>query len=295
MGTGVRAGETREEQLEIAPHLRVFRMKNAFSGMVRTGMEKIVNGYGNGDCIMAAPGRGLFGIGDATDRFPGASREFLMRVVSMAFAGSAPVTPEAWKTLAEKCLLAQPFHYKTTYGLAALDQAQGKSTLTILSGGDSRVLLVSGNGSIRYESPVNMGFAGRSRELSHMEVLHPAPGDRVVMFTDGFPEVLGKLGGLEYLLSLPVDQAGEWLRQAILTRMNGKHHDDAGFLIVDPLNIHDMASPAVFLGGTSPWRESLFGAGCSQKDFERWIPANRLEPMSGNGDLREYGFRLLGE
>jgi hypothetical protein len=60
----------RRHGMKANPSKRCIQCSHVMSAMIKTGTDKIYNGFGNGDCILADLGRNFYAVSDATERFP---------------------------------------------------------------------------------------------------------------------------------------------------------------------------------------------------------------------------------
>lgn len=69
--------------MRINPFKRCIQHPHVMSAMLKTGTDKIHNGFGNGDCILVDLSRNLYAVSDATERFPWGSRTLLARLANL--------------------------------------------------------------------------------------------------------------------------------------------------------------------------------------------------------------------
>ena len=268
--------------IEINAAERILRWKDALSGGVFTGTDKIRSGYGNGDCLYFDFHHRVFAVADSTERFPGASRDILHRLSEVLTQFGVPRTAAEWKTLINhKIYPEQKYQHKTTFSCVAVTVDNDETTLTIAHGGDSKVLVVdSVNGDVLFQTNRNMVFAGRSREITDVvEYRRTDSGIRVVMHSDGFDDLsrfciqqsfLSRIS--DVFISRPIDCICEQIH-CFLEKNDGLfEHDDIAVIIMDPFRLPYAQKKRVLIGGTKPHEEKRFRAERENSDLSLWTP-----------------------
>jgi hypothetical protein len=251
--------------MKVNPSKRSIQCPDVMSAMLKTGTDKIYNGFGNGDCILADLGRNLYAVSDATERFPWGSRTLLSRLDSLFIFHDDLDWPCRLRTAIEEACACQPYLHKST--LSAISTYKNGNSLhcAIYHGGDSRIIISnSTDGSIRYQSKADMNFAGRSRSSPKLTLLELTdPSTRIFLVTDGFQDFIHFLGtGLnlrlpELLWKLPVHEISAFIEKLITSQIDQTAYDDIGCLILDPFQ-NSIDLPCLIMGGTRPDEERSF-------------------------------------
>ena len=123
---------------------RAIIVPNQASACLITGTDKLESGYGNGDCLLLDLKSRFFAVSDSSDRWPTASRDFLLRLTkNLSQAEMPPVTREQWRTLVNAAYARQPYNHRATYTGVTIHQQDGRPTAIISHGGDSLVLVLN--------------------------------------------------------------------------------------------------------------------------------------------------------
>jgi len=269
--------------IEINAAKRTLRLKDALSGSIFTGTDKVRSGYGNGDCLYFDFRHRVFAVADGTERFPWASRDILCRLSNALMQAGVPGTAVDWKELINRRVYAgQKYQHKTTFSCVAVSGDDREVVLTVAHGGDSGVLVIdSVSGDVLFQTGRNMVFAGRSREI--VDVIEFRLTDRnarVALYSDGFDDLvhfcidrslLSRLS--DAFAAVPIDGLGERMH-----RLLGKHagrfeHDDIALIVMDPFRLlGGFEENRVLIGGTQPHEEVHFRRGCQNGELDRWVP-----------------------
>ncbi len=261
----------------IDPLRRLIRMDDALSACIVTGTDKVQSGFGNGDCLLMDFPHGVFAVADAAERFPGASRDLLERLVRGLSTRGAPGTRSEWIACIEEAWVEQKYIHKTTFSLLALSRRDDGLNAVISHGGDSAIMIFDARaGSIMYKSDPDMNFAGRSKQAPIIVKIPLENHDlRILLATDGFFDVVRHyygycpLGLPEELLSHPVHRAAGLLHRAIEESREELTHDDIGLILFDPFRVGAIEHGPLLMGGTSPETEARFTALKAEKDASK--------------------------
>ena len=268
---------------------RCIQYAHTMSAMVKTGTDKIHNGFGNGDCILADLGRNLFAVSDATERFPWGSRNLLARLANLYIFHDGLNWPCRLQTAVEKACASQPYLHKSTLSAISLHKKGNALHCAICHGGDSRIMIIStSDGSIQYQSKADMNFAGRSRSSPKLTLMElTAPCTRIFLVTDGFQDFMHFLGTdtdsrfPEILWKLPVHEVSAFIENLIASQSDQTAYDDIGCLILDPFQ-ESIDSPCLIMGGTRPDEEKSFQSHLTAL-HDQWI---------GQDDWPDYSDQL---
>jgi hypothetical protein len=270
-----------EETLWINEARRALRAPRRFSACLFTGTDKLRRGYGNGDCLLLDLTTGFFAVADASDRWPSASSDLLKRLAGRLGAGPRPQDSQGWLREVNKVYGSQRRLRTTTFSGVALNGTPGARSLTILHGGDSRILLFNlKTKTVDYASPADMNFAGRATGLPRVVEwpLERAPY-RLLLATDGLSD-LARLQGqtvealcLWALSRFAVDELPDRIREFLKQRQGKAEYDDIGLIALDPAAVEDFQPGRFLLGGTTPAEEAEFQSFKGEVLPDRWAPA----------------------
>ncbi|MDD5711262.1 MAG: hypothetical protein PHY31_00740 [Smithellaceae bacterium] len=265
--------------IEIDAARRILRLKKALCAGIITGTDKIRCGYGNGDCLYLDFGSRVFALADATERFPGASRDILMRL-SDALNQEVPATAADWKTLINRRVYAgQKYQHKTTFSCLAIRDDEDGLLLTVAHGGDSAVTVMdSASGEVLFQTGRNMVFAGRSTEIVDVvEYRLTDKSARIIISSDGFEDLMRFCISKELLSSLtevfaayPVDNWGGLIHRVLERNAGQFEHDDIGFIVMDPFHIA-AGRRLILIGGTQPQEEKRYQSTRELRRTEKWV------------------------
>ena len=266
----------------INPSKRILKMPGAVCGGIRTGTDKIRNGYGNGDCLYFDFEHLVFAVADGSERFPWASRDLLNRLSGNLSLSGSPDTVYGWKDMMNKEIYSeQKYQHKTTFSCVAI-RREGEDVILIIShGGDSAVTVMNSvTGSICQQTDRDMNFAGRSKEIVDVTEYRLVDRDsRVLISTDGFDDVWrfcmrqSLLGGARDVFKrYPVDGICEMIH-GILEENKGRfEYDDIGFIIIDPFRAETIKGTSVLMGGTRPYEEQQYLSEYTSGSNDLWVP-----------------------
>ena len=256
------------------------RQKGALSALVITGSDKVENGFGNGDCFLLDFSRLIFAVSDGSERYPQASRILLERFAEVISERDKSPDISVLKKSIETIYGGQKYTHKCTFSCVAFFKNRKEVTVSISSGGDSVVIVAdSSDRSIIFKTVPDMNFAGRSKNVPGISTLTLKDRKfRVIIATDGFTEVLNKIGKPEH------GKLPEWLFKGSLCDIAGKFrrrfktkkllsYDDIGMIIVDPFSVC-RDDKAIVVGGTSPSKEALFASSFSGRTG-KWVEKER--------------------
>lgn len=257
-----------ENNAVIDPAARLLRVPGALSATVDTGPEKIRSGFGNGDCLLMAPDRGLFAVADASERHPRASRKLVTRLHRHLAGGHSP---EALGQSLAAAFERQKFTHKSTLSGLVLTVTPQGLRIDLFHGGDSMILIFrDDSGEVLLQTRPDMHFAGRIRQPPDVttHTFDATAPLRIVLATDGFAEVQKALVPSEggrvakilppHLIRHPPEDLAGRVRQWIASDPGRPFHDDIAFMAMDPLAAARLAGPSLTLGGTSPRQEAEF-------------------------------------
>lgn len=251
--------------MKVNPSKRCIQCPHVMSAMIKTGTDKIDNGFGNGDCILADLGRNLYAISDATERFPWGARTLLARLANLFIFHNDLNWPYRLQTSIESARDLQPYLHKSTLSAISIHKRRGSRHLAIYHGGDSRIIVINtSDGSIKYHSNVDMNFAGRSKSSPKLTLLELTdPSTRIFLFTDGFHDVIPLLGSdpapgfPEILWRIPVHETAAFIENKVSSQTDSAAYDDIGCLMLDPFQ-DSIGLPCLIMGGTRPDEEREF-------------------------------------
>jgi hypothetical protein len=246
--------------------LRAVTVPGRASACLTTGPDKRGSCYGNGDCLLADFNNLFFAVSDGSERFPTASSTFLGRICRYLSLEPAPQTQEQWLALANRAFSRQEYILSATFAAVAIQEKDGQRSAVVLSGGDSRVMVVDTKKKcVEFETEPDMNFAGRSPSLGKAARIPLASTDRrVILFSDGLCDV-AKLSGLDIksmvaqvASTFAVDEVPVRLARFLAKRGGAATHDDIAVIALDPeaLTRHQQG---FLIGGTSPGAETAFG------------------------------------
>ncbi|MBP7736038.1 MAG: hypothetical protein KA369_08725 [Spirochaetes bacterium] len=272
-------------------------MQGTVCGGISTGTEKIRSGYGNGDCLYFDFDHMVFAVADATERFPWASRDLLNRLSESLLKSGVPDTPEGWKEMINSEVYAdQKFQHKTTFSCIAIRQDPDGVSLIIAHGGDSAVTVMdSVTGAICHQTPRDMYFAGRSKEIADVrEYRMNDPNGRILVSSDGFDDIWrfcmrrSLLGGAREVFSQhPLDRICEMILGILDENRGVFEHDDIGFMIIDPFRMKRIDGAAVLMGGTKPHEEHRYLSEYAAESHDRWVSgeewSDSVDELDGAG------------
>jgi hypothetical protein len=293
----------REESLkvEINPSKRILKVAGAVCGGINTGTDKIRSGYGNGDCLYFDFEHMVFAVADGTERFPWASRDLLQRLYESLAKSGSPDTAAGWKELVNSEVYPdQKFQHKTTFSCIAIKAAPEGITLIISHGGDSVVTVMNkATGAITHQTPRDMYFAGRSKELADVNEYRITDRDsRVLISSDGFDDVWrfcmrqSLLGGARDVFErYPVGSICEMIHGILKENRGRFEHDDIGFIILDPFRTERIGGMAVLIGGTRPHEEQRYLSEYPEGMHDRWVNGGQWGDCAD--ELAGAGIRLL--
>jgi hypothetical protein len=263
--------------LKANPSTRCIQCSHVMSAMLKTGTDKIHNGFGNGDCILADLGRNLYAVSDATERFPWGSRSLLARLATQFLFHDGLNWPSRLQTAIEKARASQPYLHKATLSAINIHKRGNSLHCAIYHGGDSRiVILKTSDGSIQYQSKADMNFAGRSQRLPILTLLELTdPRTRIFLVTDGFQDFMHFLATgpdprlPEILWRLPVHEVSAFIENLIASQTDQTAYDDIGCLILEPFQ-DSIDLPCLIMGGTRPDQERSFQSTATALQ-DQWI------------------------
>ncbi|MFH0995018.1 MAG: hypothetical protein V1844_05910 [Pseudomonadota bacterium] len=265
------------------------------SAMLKTGTDKIHNGFGNGDCILADLGRNLYAVSDATERFPWGSRILLARLADLFILHDGLSWPGRLQTAIEKARASQLYLHKSTLSAISIHKRANCLHCAIYHGGDSRIIIIgTSDGTIQYQSKADMNFAGRSQSPPKLTLLELTdPRTRIFLVTDGFQDFMPFLGTgsdsrlPEILWRLPVHEVSAFIENLIAAQTNRTAYDDIGCLILDPFQ-DSIDLTRLIMGGTRPDEEKSFQSTATVL-HDQWIGSeewpDHIDQLSAAGIL----------
>ncbi|MFO7666400.1 MAG: hypothetical protein R6V76_07270 [Desulfobacterales bacterium] len=242
------------------------RQQGALSALLVTGSDKVESGFGNGDCLLMDFSRLIFAVSDGSERYPQASRILLERLAGIISEQDVSPDIHVLKKSIEAIYGGQKYIHKCTFSLVAFYKNRKEVSAFISSGGDSMVIVAdSSDGSVIFKTVPDMNFAGRSKNVPGISTLTLKDRSlRVIVSTDGFAEVLNKIGKAEHgklpewLFTGSVCGVAAKFRRRLKTK-NIFNHDDIGMIIVDPFTVC-REDKVILAGGTLPSKEALFAS-----------------------------------
>ena len=273
--------------LLINPAKRMVRQKGALSALLVTGSDKVESGFGNGDCLLLDFSRLIFAVSDGSERYTQASRILLERFAEVLSEQNTSPDISVLKKSIEAIYGGQKYTHKCTFSCVAFFKNGKEVIASISSGGDSMVNVAdSSDGSIIFKTVPDMNFAGRSKNVPGISTFTLKDRKfRVIIATDGFAEVLNKIGKPEH------GKLPEWLFKGSSCGIAGKirrrfkrkkiiNYDDIGVIIVDPFAVC-RDNKAIVVGGTLPAKEAVFASSFSTL-AGKWVEKER---WSGNEEI----------
>jgi hypothetical protein len=224
-------------------------------------------------------------VADASERCSMASREILENLANTLSSKKKPCTGRMLQTYTEKIYQDQRYNHKSTFSCINLDKNDDETTLSILNGGDSMVMVVdSTDGSIIFRTHADMNFAGRSKQILDVKTLIlKNPHCRIIIATDGFYDVINffnrdnslpansdKIPG--QLIAVPVHETIDQIHKVLESKKDEREYDDIGVIIIDPFNIDRYKGKSILLGGSTPKEEWDFMTHVWPESHEEWIP-----------------------
>ena len=258
---------------------RAVRIPGFLSAAVFTGTEKVRCGYGNGDCVLVDPKDRLFGVADATERFPEASRRLLMNLVESVESEETPDDETSWVETVNRAYRQQSYNMKTTISCIALS-GHYDSTSYVIQGGDSMVVVIDPeNGETMFKSSADMNFAGRAPELTSVHGLKlPDTPLVAVLASDGFADLARQTGsGIEdFCLRLaregPIEEADRRVADIIRGLPEGAEYDDVAVLVMALPAPPPVNRKPVLIGGTGAASEKTFQRNLKEgKLADKWL------------------------
>ncbi len=264
---------------------RSLKVEETLSATVITGTDKIRSGFGNGDCLLCDFTNSIFTVADASERCSMASREILGNLANTLSSTEKSCTDSMLQTYIENIYQEQRYNHKSTFSCISLNKNDDETTLSVLNGGDSMVMVVdSTDGSIIFRTHADMNFAGRSKQKLDVETLTlKNPHCRIIIATDGFYDVINFFNRdnsvptnsdkiPRQLITVPVHETIDQIHKIIESKQGETEYDDIGVIIIDPFHINRYKGKNILLGGTTPKEESDFINHIWPKDYEKWIP-----------------------
>ncbi len=264
--------------------LRAFRAGSGAAGMLKTGSDKLNNGYGNGDCLLVDTGRRLFALADASERYPRASRLLLARMHACIRRDTRPLL-ESLQDCVREAYASQDYEHRSALVAVALTGDARRPAAVVLHGGDcTATIFRSGADMPVFRTSVNMAFAGRSRELPDARVHDLGdPPAGVVLASDGVTEIPPPEPGIAPQQNIPEQgllcrgTAGDL--PPVLARIqaaNPEAYDDQSLLVIDPHRQMPPGLPPFILGGTTAAEENRYHTGDpAAADAAGWLPASQ--------------------
>jgi len=276
-----------EKPVFIDPAKRMVKQKGALSALLVTGSDKIESGFGNGDCLLLDFSRLIFAVSDGSERHPNASRILIERFAEVLAEQDISPDISVLKKSIEVIYGGQKYTHKCTFSCVAFFKYRKEVIAYISSGGDSMVIVAdSSDGSIIFKTIPDMNFAGRSKNVPGISTFTLKDRKlRVIIATDGFAEVLNKIGKPEHgklpkwlLNGSPCDIAGKFRQR--FKRNKIINYDDIGVIIIDPFSLR-LDNQTIVVGGTLPVKEAVF-ASSFKTPAGKWV---KREKWPENAEL----------
>jgi len=251
-----------------------FQIADVLGGVLLCGEKGEGRFYGNGDCILLDGAAGLIGVADGTERSPDASRRFLSMMADQMQNGhraGGEMRLRHFVEAAGEVLEGFPYEERSTF-VCLLPADEG--SVFYISGGDSLFMQLDVQASeVVFRNRSNMGFTGRSREVSDFGRLQTKEGDVFLLASDGLWDLAVEDGEdvaqvlLEGLKTDPVHCLPDCLvhtRHPAFRTGTNNPYDDFGMVLVDPANLSSFRS-RVLLGGTSTDTEAHYQRLCRRE------------------------------
>jgi len=273
-------------------------LEDQFCACLKTGTDKVRNGFGNGDCILLDLEHGIFAVADGTERYPQASRSLLKRFINMLSDNELPVTKDEWIQFMNTLFAGQKYHCKTTLSLVFLNKINNDLSAMVIHGGDSVVLFINPkNGHIIYKTDPDMNFAGRSKEINYFRSISFEEDCRIIIVSDGLSDII-KISDLNnkdkivtFLETYPIHEIPNWFYETLENENKDHEFDDIGLIIIDPQNIKNIENRYILIGGTTAQEESVFQKSFSSKSFDEWIEFDNF--LSNPEQYSDIGISIM--
>lgn len=208
------------------------------------------NAAGMGDAVLIDPAKGLFAVGDSSDRDPRAARMFMRHFSQVlsdipALSSGAAAAPDQLDDLqkdiisrSREMLRTYPFHGTTTFTGVLLLRTNRRTRAALFHTGDSLLLAYHPLQGIRRLTENNFWLLGKVREFYQIEFFDVTPGERFLLATDGLQDLSPPEGKAfdPYLSELfgrcPVEDLPDILIDCCDTRKDGR--DDLALLSLAP-------------------------------------------------------------
>lgn len=203
-----------------------------------------------GDAILIDPSRGLFAVGDSSDREPRAARRFMLKfsdiLNDIAILSTNGIVPEQQldALLSEivdrtrKMLQEFPVKGTTTFTGVLILRTEQATKAMLFHAGDSLLLAYHPDNGVRWITEKNFWLFGKTREFYQVAIFDVTPGDRYLLATDGLQDLTPPEGKEidAYIADLfrehPVEDIPDILIDSCDTKTLGK--DDLALLTLAP-------------------------------------------------------------
>ncbi|HOM08186.1 MAG TPA: SpoIIE family protein phosphatase [Syntrophales bacterium] len=207
---------------------RAVKCAGLFGARLRAGNA----GHGTavvGDSILVDLAKGLFAVGDSSDREPRAARMFMRHfadsLVDFSSLSPGAAIPDdrldalqrAMVSRSRETLRRYPFQGTSTFTGLLLLRTDRRIRAVVFHAGDSLLFAYHPQSGVRRLTESNFWLIGKVREFYQVEFLDVAPGERFLLATDGLQDLSPPGGeGLEEYLAglfrkLPVEDIPDFL------------------------------------------------------------------------------------
>ncbi len=228
------------------------------SAFLLTGTDKIISGFGNGDCLFLDFQRQIFAVADATERYPFSSRKLLESLRHEILNSSV-------KESIGKIWSKQQYNHRSTLSCIWIEEECSGIKVSIFHGGDS-VIIIGDKNNIAFQSRTNMFFAGRSKVMPDiLNVNLTNKNQRIILATDGFNDFMRNGFSVCQIFNHSIHEIAEIIYSK---KEYIKNYDDIGFIIIDPFCFTSYPSDSIIMGGTTANQEKEYlNLSCKSKDY----------------------------
>ncbi len=265
-----------KSKIEINCAKRAILVREQISACLYTGNQKLQSGFGNGDCVFLDFQNLFFALSDSTDRWPDASRNFLIKLADKLNIDKPPENEKGWLDLINSLYATQKYLYRATFSGIALNINRTDKSAIIVHGGDSIILIVDvEKKEIKYQTDSNMNFIGRAKCIpSAVPVQLDSGSEIIIIGSDGIADIarLSKLTLEEMCIAATsrysVDDVPHQIAHLLDGEQNSNPYDDVSIIAIDPHKISDITEKPIIMGGTMPEDEKRYASLLNESKIE---------------------------
>ena len=272
---------------------RSIRCPGMAGARVRAGTISSRDRAGMGDCILMDFRKGFFAVSDSSNRYPTASRRFLLKLVHGFEAFSLPgpdriLSLEAFGQVSrriietsEEVLRKIPYTESCTFTAVLVARTEAGSRGILFHTGDSLLFEVNRRTSqSRMMTTSNFWMVGRSKRFFQVDEIEIPQEAMLVLATDGVadlssPDRADKNDSLvDFAARYPVEEIPDRLVEAIDLRKAPT--DDLVIIALDPDRLRPFET-TILVGGTEEGEERRYRKRSGQDSYEdRYVPIAEL-------------------